>query len=117
MRFALIATSIAAAVAVPFAMAASEPQMSSDQFLQAVRCTAYEGVTGADISESRYALNAEAQRQSPMTAAEAQAEVEWIARKAVNTQTAAEAAMIRQERAAACQGALLADGTERSNAV
>lgn len=118
MRFALIATSAAAAVAIPFAMAATAPQMSSDQFLSAVRCTAYEGVSGsADFAKSRYMLNAEAQRQAPETTAAAHAEASRIARQAVKTQTAADAAMIAQDQAAACQSAQLVNGTNRSDAV
>ena len=48
MRFAVLATAAAAAVAVPLAVSASGPQMSSDQFLSAVRCTAYEDLTRED---------------------------------------------------------------------
>ena len=72
MRFALIATSAAAVVAVPFALAAAGPQMSSDEFLSAVRCAAYEDVSGAQIADARYELNAESQRQAATTVAEAQ---------------------------------------------
>ena len=60
MRFALIATTAAAVVAVPFALAAAGPQMSSDEFLAAVRCTAYQGVSGQPSAEARYELNADA---------------------------------------------------------
>lgn len=102
MRFALIATTAAAVVAVPFALAAAGPQMTSQEFLSAVRCTAYEGVTGAQISEARYELNAEGQRQSAETLAAAEAEVSAIARQAVNSQTAQDQAMLRSQRAQAC---------------
>jgi hypothetical protein len=102
MRFALIATTAAAVVAVPFALAAAGPQMTSQEFLSAVRCTAYEGVTGAQVSEARYELNAEGQRQSAETLAAAEAEVSAIARQAVNSQTAQDQAMLRSQRAQAC---------------
>ena len=103
MRFAVIATVAAAAVALPLAVAASGPQMSSDQFLSAVRCTAYENAVGADAaSEAKWQLNAEARRQPAETAARAQAEASRIARKA------AEAGALTQDHAAACAGAQLA---------
>jgi len=108
MRFALIATTAAAVVAVPFALAAAGPQMSSDEFLSAVRCAAYEDVSGAQIADARYELNAESQRQAPATVAEAQAEVSAIARQAVNSQTPTDQATLRSARAAACSGASLA---------
>jgi len=81
MRFALIATAAAAAVALPLAVAAGGPQMSSDQFLSAVRCTAYENATGGRVAEARYVLNAEARRQSAETAALARAEAATVARQ------------------------------------
>lgn len=117
MRFALIATTAAAVVAVPFALAASGPQMSSDEFLSAVRCAAYEDVSGAQIDDARYQLNAESQRQTPATVAAAQAEVSAIARQAVNSQTLADQATLRSERAAACSNASLAGGEGEDNAV
>ena len=116
MRFALIATTAAAVVAVPFAMAAVGPQMSSNEFLAAVRCAAYAGVSGAEIADARYALNAEGQRQSAETLAAAQAEVSAIALQAVNSQTAADQAMLRSERAAACSTADVATGAEEATA-
>jgi len=104
MRFAVLATAAAAAVAVPLAVSASGPQMSSDQFLSAVRCTAYEDLTREDqgVSEAKWQLNAEARRQPAETAARAQAEASRIARKA------AEAGALTQDHAAACAGAQLA---------
>jgi len=110
MRFALIATTAAAVVAVPFAMAAAGPQMSSNEFLAAVRCAAYEDVSGAQIADIKYSLNAEAQRQSAETLAAAEAEVSTIARQAVNSQTPTGQAMLRSERAAACSDADVAAG-------
>ncbi|HET9230171.1 MAG TPA: hypothetical protein VFO00_02710 [Vitreimonas sp.] len=105
MRFAVIATAAAAAVAVPLAVAASGPQMSSDQFLSAVRCTAYENAVGADaVSEAKWELNAEARRQPAETAAQARAEASDIARMAYS----AEPGTLTQEQAAACAGAQLA---------
>lgn len=87
MRFALIATSVAAAVAVPFAVGASAPQMSGDQFLAAVRCTAYQDIArpDAELAEVKYELNTEARLQPAATAAQARAEVRDIARNAVNS--------------------------------
>ncbi|ANP47521.1 hypothetical protein [Candidatus Viadribacter manganicus] len=116
MRFALIATTAAAVVAVPFAMAAAGPQMSSNEFLAAVRCTAYEDVSGAQIADARYQLNAEAQRQTADTVAAAEAEVSAIARQAVNSQTPADQAMLRSQRAAACSTADIAVGAEEETA-
>ena len=106
MRFAVIATVAAAAIAVPLAVAASGPQMSSDQFLSAVRCTAYEDVVGSDaaVSEAKWQLNAEARRQPAETAAQARAEASDIARTAYS----AEPETLTQEQAAACAGAQLA---------
>lgn len=90
MRFAFVATGVAAAVAVPLALAAAGPQMSRDEFLSAVRCTAYEDARGsqADLGLGKWRLNSEALRQSPDTAAAAQAEVNAAARAAVNGQGA-----------------------------
>ena len=106
MRFAVIATAAAAAVAVPLAVSASGPQMSSDQFLSAVRCTAYQDATSRDpqLSEAKWRLNAEARRQPAETAAYAQAEASSIARLA----QAAHAPQLTQDHAAACAGANLA---------
>lgn len=117
MRFALIATSAAAAVAVPFALAVAQPQMSDAEFLSAVRCAAYADVVGGQDVEAKLRLNAEARRQPAETAARAEAEVEAIALQAVNGRTEADAAMIRHERAQACSDAQLAAGAERSGAV
>ena len=119
MRFALIATGAAALVAVPLALGATGPQMSGEQFLTAVRCVAYEDVTrpDAELAGVKMQLNAEARHQPAQTAAQAQAEVGAIARQAVNTDSAADAAMLRQEQAEACAGALLAGGAAASNAV
>lgn len=94
MRLALIATAAAAAIAVPLAVAAGGPQMSSDQFLTAVRCTAYENAAGTYVGEQKYRLNAEARHQPAETAAEARA----IARAAASAAT-------EGEPAAACRGA------------
>ncbi len=116
MRFALIATTAAAVVAVPFAMAAVGPQMSSDEFLAAVRCAAYENVSGAQIADAKYSLNAEAQRQSAEAYDAAEAEVSAIARQAVNSQTPADQAMLRSERTAACSDASVAAGAREARA-
>ena len=114
MRFAVIATAAAAAVAVPLAVAASGPHMSSDQFLSAVRCTAYESLVSADagLIEAKVQLNAEARRQPAETAARARAEASDIARKAYS----ADAGALTQEQAAACAGAQLAADTDSRQA-
>lgn len=117
MRFALIATTAAAVVAVPIALAAAGPQMSSDEFLAAVRCAAYEDVAGAQIAEAKYQLNAESQRQSAETVATAAADISAIARQAVNSQTAADQANLRSERVQACSNVSLAGGLGEENAV
>ncbi len=116
MRFALIATTAAAVVAVPFALAAAGPQMSSNEFIEAVRCAAYEDVSGAQVSDAKYELSAEGQRQSAETFAAARAEATAIARQAVNSQTPADQAMLRSQRAAACSHAESATGAGEENA-
>ena len=101
MRFALIATTLAAAAIVPFAMQASQPQMSDEQFVGAVRCAAYEMVLSpeANLGEARYRLNAEAHRQPAAVAAAAQTAASEIARRA----SAQSAGNLGAERAEACQ--------------
>lgn len=113
MRFALIATAAAAVVAVPFAAAMAGPQMTSQEFLAAVRCTAYQNVSGAQVVGAKYELNGEGQRQTAETVAVAEAEVSAITRQAVNSQSARDRAMLRAQRAAACSTSV----AERSNAV
>lgn len=107
MRFAFVTTSAAAVLAVPLALAAAGPQMSRDEFLNAVRCTAFEDTAGAgaDLSLAKWRLNSEALRQSPATAAAAQAEVDAVARAAVNGQAA--------PIAASCPDGRFADGAVR----
>lgn len=114
MRFALVATVAAAAVAVPFAVIAAGPQMSSDQFLTAVRCTAYEDLTAPSPgpTEAKWQLNAEARRQDAETAARAQAEVSNITRSAY----AADQGALTEQHAAACAGAQLADADSQERA-
>jgi hypothetical protein len=99
MRFALIATTFAAAAIVPFAVQASKPQMSDEQFVGAVRCAAYEMVLSprSDMGEARYRLNAEAVRQPVAVAQEAQAVASDIAHRA-----GAADASLDAERAEAC---------------
>ncbi len=105
MRFAVIATAAAAAVAVPLAVSASGPHMSSDQFLTAVRCTAYQDITGGhDLNDAKWQLNAEARRQPAETVARAEAEVSDIVLKTASV----EAGELAQEQVAACSGTQLA---------
>lgn len=109
MRFALVATSIAAVIAVPFAVSASGAQMTSAEFLSAVQCAAYEDSAGADVEALKFQLNAEAQRQAPDTVAEARA----IARQAVNTEAASNAVGV--DLADGCApGALIAETVRRA---
>lgn len=117
MRFALIATTAAAVVAVPFAIKAAEPAMTGDQFLSEVRCAAFAGVLGEIAPEARLRLNAEARRQPAKTAERALAEVETIALQAVNTQTAADVADLSRERAAACSDVEFAVGADGADTV
>lgn len=118
MRFALIATSVVAVAAAPFVAAAAGPQMSGDQFISAVRCTAYQQVTqpNEDFGLERMRLNAEARRQPVETAVAARSEARAVARHAAGIANSAEGAMMRTERAAACAGASLA-GEDAAHAV
>ncbi|MEZ5994693.1 MAG: hypothetical protein R3C25_02985 [Hyphomonadaceae bacterium] len=120
MRFALIATSAAAMVTIPLAIATSGPQMTQEEFLGAVRCAAYEDVAGArpDLAETKYELNAESQHQPASVVAVAQAEVAAIAHQAVTAQSPADAAFLRRDRTAACTAAAaFASSAIRANAV
>ncbi len=109
MRFALIAATLTAAAATPLVLAAAGPQMSGEQFLSAVRCTAYEDVIRpqTDLGELKMRLNSEARRQPAETAGRAQAEVDAIVRQAAASRTAPERDALRQARANACAGAAL----------
>lgn len=114
MRFAIVVTAVAAVIALPLAAGVSGPQMSSNEFISAVRCTAYAVVAGpeARLSEAKYQLNAEARRQSPETTAQAQAEVQSI----VRTAATAEPGTLRQAQTAACVDAHLAGGVDAGRA-
>lgn len=107
MRFALVATSVAAVVAVPFAVGASGARMTSHEFLSAVRCAAYENAAGADVNALKFQLNAEARRQAPATVTRARA----IARQAVNTEAPLDA--VRIDSAGACAPGARIAGTTR----
>jgi hypothetical protein len=115
MRFAFIATAAAAAIAGPFALSITGPQMSADQFLSAVRCTAYEDALagGAGLGEAKWQLNAEARRQTAETAALAQAEISSIAQRAAR----AGAAGLVHEHAAACADDQMARGADSQERV
>ena len=114
MRFAVLATTAAAAVAIPFAIASTGPQMSGDQFLSEVRCVAYQDTVlpHAQVAEAKYQLNAEARRQPAETAAIARAEASAIAREAVSGATTMDRAMIGD----ACAAAQLATGANSPRA-
>lgn len=81
MRFSLLAASAATVVAIPIALAAAGPQLSQDQFVDAVRCVAFEDVSGADqgLGAAKWRLNVEAARQPEAAVAAARAEVRAIA--------------------------------------
>ncbi|MEZ6022268.1 MAG: hypothetical protein R3C16_02375 [Hyphomonadaceae bacterium] len=112
MRFAFVATSLVAAVAVPFAVAATGPQMSSEEFLSAVRCTAYVNATevNADLGAEKLRLNAEALHQPRETAALARAEAHAIAQEAAVGE-------IDRATARACADQQLVTGAPSQNAV
>lgn len=107
MRFAAIATAAAAAVAIPMGFQAVGPQMSGDQFIEAVRCTAYESVLApqSDLSVAKMRLNAEATRQPAEVAQAAHNEVNSIARRAATVANPTDQAMMRDELASACSAA------------
>jgi len=115
MRFALIATAAAAAVAVPLAVQASGPRMSDDQFVSAVRCAAYDTVLASRAPETgteRMRLNAEAVRQSPEAVARAHNEVNAVSRRAATVANRDDAAMMRAERSAACSPSVVASAAD-----
>ncbi|MBC7768284.1 MAG: hypothetical protein H7124_05815 [Phycisphaerales bacterium] len=118
MRFALIAASAAAVIAVPMALSAAGPQMTGEQFLTAVRCTAQEAVTApnAELGAVKMQLNAEARRQPAETAAQARADASRIARQAVISDSGADGAMMAQMRGE-CSGAETATGQAAADAV
>lgn len=117
MRFALIATSAAAAVAAPFVVAAAGPQMSSNEFITAVRCTAYEQVTSpqTNLGAAKVRLNAEARRQAPETAEAARSQVTVIAKEAAGVENASDAAILRA-RASSCADGLVASSARADGA-
>lgn len=117
MRFALIATAAAAAVAVPLAVQASGPQMSGEAFVEAVRCAAYEtAMAPQDTASQRARLNLEAQRQPAEAVLRAHNEVNSVNAEARAVANPADAAMMRAERAAACSGAYVAQAAAHHDA-
>jgi hypothetical protein len=83
MRFALVATTLAAVISVPAAAYVLAPRMAPDQFVSAVRCVAYADAVSpqADLEAAKWRLNVEAARQSPEIAWRAHQEVNLIARE------------------------------------
>jgi hypothetical protein len=110
MRFALLATSVAAVVAVPLAVHASGPQMSRNEFLTAVECVA--AAPGGQFDEAKHQLNAEARRQAPETAAEARA----LALQAVTGAGAHDGSMINANETALCARVALIAGANAYSA-
>lgn len=101
MRFAQIATSVAAVVALPVVAMTAGPMMSNTEFLNATRCVALESVHG-EVSWDQANLNAEARRQPAQVTAAAKAEVAEIAAQAARADTVQDAADIAAQRNAAC---------------
>jgi len=117
MRFALIATIAAAAIAVPLAVQASGPRMSGEAFVEAVRCAAYESaLTPRQAAAQRAQLNVEAQRQPAAAVQRAHNEVNSINAEARAVANRADAAIMRAERAAACSAAHVAQGDANHDA-
>lgn len=117
MRFALIATAAAAAIAVPLAVQAAGPRMSGDDFVQAVRCTAYEtALTPQDVAADRTRLNLEAQRQPAEAVQRAHNEVNSVNAEVRAVANPSDAAMMRAERAAACSGGYVAQAAVNHDA-
>lgn len=115
MRFALIATSIAAVVAIPFALQAGGASMSRENFLSAVRCTALADASEAGAPDgAKWRLNTEARRQGADTIAAARSEVAQIARQAVKGESGEDAAILGQD---GCSDAQMADGARGQGAV
>ena len=98
---------VAAVIAIPLAVGAATPQMSSDAFVSAVSCTAYEDVTApnADVGVAKFRLNGEATRQPAVTVAEAHKAASEIAQAAVASENSARLAQ------RACQGLTAASHT------
>jgi len=113
MRFAFVATSVAAIVAVPLALAAAGPQMTSDEFVSAVRCTAYESArhANADLGAQKLRLNGEARHQAAETVALARDEARLVAREAASGDAAL------GEVRASCSDQQLVTGAVTENAV
>lgn len=101
MRFAALATVLAAVASVPLVWGASAPSMSGAEFLNASRCEAYQGLTEGSQGWVQAGLNAEARRQPAAIVAEASAEVSAIAARAAHE----DEANLRMAREAACASA------------
>lgn len=116
MRFALIATGLAALAVAPFVVDVSTSRMEAGDFLSAVRCAALENVTGRgpDFPAMRRQLNAEARRQPVETAAQAIGEIDAITRWAAGVENADKAAILGAERVSACAGAAVAESAARA---
>lgn len=116
MRFALIATSVTAALIAPFAANATAPRMSSEAFVEAVRCTAYLQVANPspELAAQKAYLNAEARRQPAETVVQARNQAFLITNGVVN---ATQTGMMHQDHASACGPALAAEGDGKQNAV
>ena len=113
MRFAQIATLVAAVISAPLVAAAVGPAMSSGEFVSAARCVAIESISGAQVGWPQAQLNAEARRQSAATAARARGEIGAVAEAARANPT-----QLRNARHAACAGVpdLSANGSRAGDA-
>lgn len=116
MRFAVFATSVAALAAVPLAVTAMGPRMETDEFLNAVRCTAHANVAGlADMHAERRRLNAEARRQPAESVAQARAVVAAVSRGALGIAKASDGAILAPG-AVACVGSMMAEDAADADA-
>lgn len=86
MRIAFITTAVAAVIGAPLLVTATGPQMTANELISAVRCTAYEDIASPDaaLSEIKWRLNSEVRRHDAETAALARAEARAGARLALS---------------------------------
>lgn len=106
MRFAAIATLAVAAVAAPFALSATAPNMSEAEFVNAAQCVALDQAVsnGRDAAAIRGRLAFAQHDQSDAAIARARAEIGEVAALA----RASTAASLRPARDAVCGAAVLA---------
>jgi hypothetical protein len=114
MRFAAIATLAVAAVAAPFALSATAPQMSEAEFVNAVQCVALDQAVsnGRDAAALRGRIAFAQHDQSDAVIARARAEIGEVAALArVSTPS-----RLRPARDAVCGTATLAHANANEGA-